>query len=117
LPIIGITKVGGFNEMGSRLGDSMGPDFLKPFFDNPTLTLAGVIAIISYLFIGIGFNGAPHVLVRYVALRTTRDVKKIALIGIVCMMGSYYGTVLIGLACLRLFPDLGNPEKIFTGMS
>src|SRR5699024_11413574 len=30
LPIIGITKVGGFNEMGSRLGDSMGPDFLKP---------------------------------------------------------------------------------------
>src|SRR5699024_12180805 len=72
LTIIGITKVGGFNEMGSRLGDSMGPDFLKPFFDNPTLTLAGVIAIISYLFIGIGFNGAPNVLVRNMALRTTR---------------------------------------------
>ncbi|HIW46382.1 MAG TPA: sodium/proline symporter [Candidatus Yaniella excrementigallinarum] len=117
LPIIGITKVGGFNEMGSRLGDSMGPDFLKPFFDNPTLTLAGVIAIISYLFIGIGFNGAPHVLVRYMALRTTRDVKKIALIGIVWMMVSYYGAVFIGLAGLTLFPDLGNPEEIFPVMA
>ena len=117
LPIIGITKVGGFNEMGSRLGDSMGTDFLKPFFDNPTLTLAGVIAIISYLFIGIGFNGAPHVLVRYMALRTTRDVKKIALIGIVWMMISYYGAVFIGLAGLTLFPDLGNPEEIFPMMA
>src|SRR5699024_3028385 len=102
---------------GSRLGDSMGTDFLKPFFDNPTLTLAGVIAIISYLFIGIGFNGAPHVLVRYMALRTTRDVKKIALIGIVWMMISYYGAVFIGLAGLTLFPDLGNPEEIFPMMA
>ncbi len=117
LPIIGITKVGGFNEMGSSLGDTMGTDFLKPFFDNPTLTLAGVIAIISYLFIGIGFNGAPHVLVRYMALRTTRDVKKIAIIGIVWMMISYYGAVFIGLAGLTLFPDLGNPEEIFPVMA
>src|SRR5699024_11221825 len=72
---------------------------------------------ISYLFIGIGFNGAPHVLVRYMALRTTRDVKKIALIGIVWMMVSYYGAVFIGLAGLTLFPDLGNPEEIFAVMA
>src|SRR5699024_2893221 len=113
LPIVGITRIGGFNEMGTSLTESMGSDFLKPFFENPTLTLAGVIAIISYLFIGIGFNGAPHVLVRYMALRTTRDVKKIALIGIIWMMISYYGAVLIGLAGLVLFPDIGNPEEIF----
>jgi len=103
--------------MGTSLTESMGSDFLKPFFENPTLTLAGVIAIISYLFIGIGFNGAPHVLVRYMALRTTRDVKKIALIGIIWMMISYYGAVLIGLAGLVLFPDIGNPEEIFPLMA
>lgn len=117
LPIVGITRIGGFNEMGTSLTESMGSDFLKPFFENPTLTLAGVIAIISYLFIGIGFNGAPHVLVRYMALRTTRDVKKIALIGIIWMMISYYGAVLIGLAGLVLFPDIGNPEEIFPLMA
>lgn len=117
LPIVGITRIGGFNEMGTSLTESMGSDFLKPFFENPTLTLAGVIAIISYLFIGIGFNGAPHVLVRYMALRTTRDVKKIALIGIIWMMVSYYGAVLIGLAGLVLFPDIGNPEEIFPLMA
>lgn len=117
LPIAGIANIGGFNQLGTSLTESMGSDFLKPFFENPTLTFAGVIAIISYLFIGIGFNGAPHVLVRYMALRTTRDVKKIALIGIIWMMISYYGAVLIGLAGLVLFPDIGNPEEIFPLMA
>src|SRR5699024_7227358 len=93
LPIVGIAEIGVFIQMGTVLTESMGSDFMKPFFENPTLTFAGVIAIISYLFIGIGFNGAPHVLVRYMALRTTRDVKKIAIIGIVWMMIAYYGAV------------------------
>ncbi|GAA4106292.1 sodium/proline symporter [Enteractinococcus coprophilus] len=117
LPIVGITKVGGFTQLGNTLTESMGSDFLKPFFDNPTLTFAGLIAIISYLFIGIGFNGAPHVLVRYMALRTTRDVKKIALIGIIWMMIAYYGAVLIGLAGAALFPNIDNPEEIFPLMA
>ena len=65
--------------MGFALTEAMGSDFLKPFFGNPALTLAGIVAIISYLFIGVGFNGAPHVLVRYMALRNSRDVKMIAL--------------------------------------
>lgn len=117
LPIVGIAEIGGFIQMGTVLTESMGSDFMKPFFENPTLTFAGVIAIISYLFIGIGFNGAPHVLVRYMALRTTRDVKKIAIIGIVWMMIAYYGAVFIGLAGLALFPNIGNPEEIFPMMA
>ena len=117
LPIVGIMNIGGFNEMGRSLTETMGSDFLQPFFGNPTLTLAGVIAIVSYLFIGIGFNGAPHVLVRYMALRTTRDVKKIALIGIIWMMIAYYGAVFIGLAGLTLFPGIDNPEEIFPTMA
>jgi len=117
LPIVGIAHVGGFTQLGTTLTDSMGSEFLKPFFENPTLTFAGVIAIISYLFIGIGFNGAPHVLVRYMALRTTRDVKKIALIGIIWMMIAYYGAVFIGLAGAALFPNIDNPEEIFPLMA
>lgn len=117
LPIAGIINVGGFSELGTSLTDSMGADFLKPFFGNPGLTAAGIIAIISYLFIGIGFNGAPHVLIRYMALRTPRDVKRIALIGIVWMMISYYGAVLIGLSGLALFPNIDNPEEIFPRMA
>ena len=117
LPIVGIMNIGGFNEMGTSLTETMGSEFLQPFFGNPTLTLAGLIAIVSYLFIGIGFNGAPHVLVRYMALRSTRDVKKIALIGIIWMMIAYYGAVFIGLAGLTLFPGIDNPEEIFPTMA
>lgn len=117
LPIVGILKVGGFNQMGYVITEQMGSDFLKPFFGSPVLTLAGIIAIISYLFIGVGFNGAPHVLIRYMALRNTRDVKKIAIIGIIWMMIAYYGAVLIGLSGLALFPGIENPEQIFPLMA
>jgi sodium/proline symporter len=117
LPIAGILEIGGFNEMGHAITQSLGSDFLQPFFGNSALTIAGLIAIISYLFIGIGFNGAPHVLVRYMALRNTRDVKRIALIGIVWMMIAYYGAVFIGLAGVALFPNIGDPEQIFPLMA
>ena len=117
LPVVGIFEIGGFNEMGFVLTEAMGSDFLKPFFGNPALTLAGIVAIISYLFIGVGFNGAPHVLVRYMALRNSRDVKMIALIGIIWMMIAYYGAVFIGLAGLALFPGIDNPEQIFPLMT
>ncbi|HJG33736.1 MAG TPA: sodium/proline symporter [Jeotgalicoccus aerolatus] len=117
LPVVGIFEIGGFNEMGFALTEAMGSDFLKPFFGNPALTLAGIVAIISYLFIGVGFNGAPHVLVRYMALRNSRDVKMIALIGIIWMMIAYYGAVFIGLAGLALFPGIDNPEQIFPLMT
>ncbi|SOC43850.1 sodium/proline symporter [Salinicoccus kekensis] len=117
LPILAITELGGFNELGYQLTDMMGQEFLAPFFGSSALTLAGLIAIISYLFIGIGFNGSPHVLVRYMALRHTRDVKRIAMIGIVWMMVAYYGAVLIGLSGLALFPNLADPEHIFPTMA
>lgn len=117
LPILAIFEIGGFTEMGYQLSDMMGEEFLAPFFGNSALTVAGLIAIISYLFIGIGFNGSPHVLVRYMALRNTRDVKRIALIGIVWMMIAYYGAVLIGMSGLALFPGLEDPEQIFPTMT
>ena len=117
LPILAIFEIGGFTEMGYQLSDMMGEEFLAPFFGNSALTVAGLIAIISYLFIGIGFNGSPHVLVRYMALRNTRDVKRIALIGIVWMMVAYYGAVLIGMSGLALFPGIENPEHIFPTMT
>ncbi len=117
LPILAIIEIGGFNEMGYQLTEMMGQEFLAPFFGNSALTIAGLIAIISYLFIGIGFNGSPHVLVRYMALRNTRDVKRIAMIGIVWMMIAYYGAVLIGLSGLALFPGLEDPEHIFPTMA
>src|SRR5699024_5609401 len=49
--------------------------------------------------------------------RNTRDVKRIALIGIVWMMIAYYGAVFIGLAGVALFPNIGDPEQIFPLMA
>lgn len=113
LPIIAIIEIGGFNKMGFALTEAMGSEFLQPFFGNSVLTFAGLIVIISYLFIGIGFNGSPHILVRYMALRNTRDVKRIALIGIIWMMIAYYGAVFMGLSGKVLFPGLSDPEQVF----
>src|SRR5699024_11953207 len=77
----------------------------------------GGFPLSGWLFIGFGFNGSPHILVRYMALRNTRDVKRIALIGIIWMMIAYYGASFIGMSGAVLFPNLENPEHIFPTMT
>src|SRR5699024_11573459 len=77
----------------------------------------GGFPLSGWLFIGFGFNGSPHILVRYMARRNTRDVKRIALIGIIWMMIAYYGASFIGMSGAVLFPNLENPEHIFPTMA
>src|SRR5699024_3592942 len=43
LPILAIIEIGGFNRMGTLLDQSMGTEFLQPFFGESVLTLAGLI--------------------------------------------------------------------------
>src|SRR5699024_10975879 len=117
LPILAIIEIGGFNRMGTLLDQSMGTEFLQPFFGESVLTLAGLIGIISYLFFGAGFNVAPHILVSYWALPNPRHAYRTALSSLSWMIIAYSGASFIGMSGAVLLPDLGNPEHIFPTMS
>lgn len=111
LPVIGIMHIGGFGEMITRLTDTMGNDFITMAGGRSGLPLYA--AVIGMLGIGLGYPGQPHVLVRFMAIRRPRDVRKGALITVVWSLLSLYGAVFVGLAARTLLAaDPGDPERV-----
>ena len=54
------------------------------------------MSIVSALAWGLGYFGMPHIIVRFMGIRSNSDVKKARRIGTVWMVISYVGTFLIG---------------------
>ncbi|MDA3968112.1 sodium/proline symporter PutP [Helicobacter ibis] len=79
------------------------------------------IAIISSLAWGLGYFGQPHILVRFMSIRSTNDIKAATIVGISWMVISLIGACLIGvigIAYVYKFElSLQDPEKIFIVMS
>ncbi|MDO5700641.1 MAG: sodium/proline symporter PutP [Bowdeniella nasicola] len=91
---------------------------------NPAIysVLAGTtaLAVISNLAWGLGYFGQPHIIVRFMALRTAHDAKAGRRIGIGWMIFSVVGTALVAVVGLGYFSgagrELADPETVFIAM-
>ncbi|ECH5589458.1 sodium/proline symporter PutP [Campylobacter coli] len=81
----------------------------------------GALSIVSALAWGLGYFGQPHILVRFMSIRSTKDIPAAAFVGISWMVISLIGACFIGLlgiAYVHKFElTLQDPEKIFIVMS
>lgn len=81
----------------------------------------GALSIVSALAWGLGYFGQPHILVRFMSIRSTKDIPTATFVGISWMVISLIGACLIGLlgiAYVHKFElTLQDPEKIFIVMS
>lgn len=86
---------------------------------------ATFIAIIGNLAWGLGYFGQPHIIVRFMALRSSRDAKYGAGVGIgwmiICVIGAVF-TAMAGLAYAQQNPgfsltDQDNGETVFLDMA
>ncbi|EAH7653999.1 sodium/proline symporter PutP [Campylobacter coli] len=81
----------------------------------------GALSIISALAWGLGYFGQPHILVRFMSIRSTKDIPTATFVGISWMVISLIGACFIGLlgiAYVHKFElTLQDPEKIFIVMS
>nr|WSX24262.1 sodium/proline symporter PutP [Streptomyces tubercidicus] len=123
LPVIGITMLGGFGALHGELARKS-PALLdmgaKAGFDGSRWTSGGplgAVAVISLLAWGLGYFGQPHILVRFMSIRSTREIPRARRIGVswvvVCLAGaSLVG--LVGIAALDTAPD--NPETVFIAL-
>lgn len=79
------------------------------------------LSIISALAWGLGYFGQPHILVRFMSIRSTRDIPFATFIGIGWMCLSLIGACsmgILGIAYINKFElTLQDPEKIFIIMS
>ncbi|QAV69823.1 sodium/proline symporter PutP [Salinibacterium sp. UTAS2018] len=117
VPIIGISQVGGIDgAMESiRAVSTEEVDMLNLFGGS-------AIAAISAAAWGLGYFGQPHILVRFMALRSPGDAVAGRRIGISWMIISVLGALasaLIGIAYFQQNPNLtlDDPEKVFLELS
>lgn len=76
------------------------------------------IGIISAMAWGLGYFGQPHIIVRFMAIKTIKETKSARIIGMSWMIFSLIGTILMALIGIAFFEKnqqytLANPEAIF----
>ena len=114
VPLVAFTEVGGVDEMSS-LVSGVDPAMLSLFTGT---TLLGVISAMAW---GLGYFGQPHIIVRFMAIRSLKDVKVARHIGMSWMIVTIIGalaTGLVGLAYVQKTGlELADAETIFIVLS
>ncbi|RZU62607.1 sodium/proline symporter PutP [Zhihengliuella halotolerans] len=82
---------------------------------------ASVIGVVSAVAWGLGYFGQPHIIVRFMALRSAKDAKVGRRIGISWMILTALGAVAVAFIGLAYFTregiPLDNPETVFLSLS
>lgn len=125
-PIVAIQHIGGLDALFATIG-SMNVDLLdinkNVAYDAEgavgavwnsagNLTIVGIISALAW---GLGYFGQPHILARFMAIRSAKHVPKARLISIIWVVFSLYGAIIVGFVGIALFADqpLVNPETVF----
>ena len=95
--------------------------YLDMFVSASSGQVISSIAIISMLSWGFGYFGQPHIIVRFMAIRSVSDIKTARRIGITWMIVAITGALATGLLGLAYVTEHGlqmdDPETIFIYLS
>jgi SSS family transporter len=110
LPIIAIIHFGGIGKLLSNLKD-VSPGYIDTFS-------ISIGALISYLGIGFGSPGNPHILNKYMSIENPEKLNKTGLIGTIWNVLMAWGAIFIGLAGRAFYHDVANlpnkdPENVY----
>ncbi|OPD43614.1 sodium/proline symporter [Bacillus thuringiensis] len=114
VPIVAFTDVGGVTETFNTIKqvDASHLDMFKG---------TTILGIISFLAWGLGYFGQPHIIVRFMAITSIKDLKTSRRIGIGWMTISIIGAMLTGLIGIAYYAKnnatLQDPEMVFVTFS
>ncbi|HEX5563811.1 MAG TPA: sodium/proline symporter PutP [Sporosarcina sp.] len=114
VPIIGLALTGGFAETAASIRE-VNPELLSLV---KGATVAGVISSVAW---GLGYFGQPHIIVRFMAIKSVKETKSARRIGIGWMALSLFGaiaTALVGIAYYQqnAGTELVDPETVFIAL-
>jgi len=114
VPLFGFFLTGGFSGTVESIR-TVNPDTLSLI---KGVTTAGIISSLAW---GLGYFGQPHIIVRFMAIKTVKETKQARRIGIGWMVLSLAGaiaTALVGIAYYEQNPGvkLSNPEAVFIAL-
>lgn len=116
IPIMGISQVGGIDAT-MNAWNSISPDYLNPFTNLDGESL-GIMGLASALAWGLGYFGMPHILVRFMAIKSADKVPKARKIATTWVVISLFMAVLVGMVgAVALGAPLDDPEHVFMAMA
>lgn len=114
VPIVTLANLGGWSETQAAV-TAIDPNYLSWFSDMT------VLALLSSLAWGLGYFGQPHIIVRFMAVRSVKDMPAMRRIGMSWMLVTVVGSVMCGIAGLAYVTQTGltldDPETIFIVLS
>jgi sodium/proline symporter len=114
VPVITLLTIGGWSESEATL-TATDPALLS------MLSGIGTVGLVSSLSWGLGYFGQPHIIVRFMAIRSLPDIKMARWIGMGWMLITVIGAVATGLLGLAYAQSKGltvtDPETIFIALS
>ena len=114
VPIVAIDSIGGVAEMNNSI-NAINPELFNLFSG------VGALGIISAMAWGLGYFGQPHIIVRFMAIRSVKDVPKARRIGMTWMIVAIIGAMGTGFAGIAYVAKTGvhltDPETIFILLS
>lgn len=114
MPLVVFIQLGGVGPAFSEIR-SVDPELLQPFKGTT------VIGIISLLAWGLGYFGQPHIIVRFMAISSVKEMKSARRIGMGWMIFSICGAMLTGLVGIAYVSvnhlPLKNAETVFIVLS
>jgi len=118
VPITAIYYIGGIGQTISRL-TAINPNYFNMFTDATGSNLS-IIGIISLLAWGLGYFGQPHILVRFMAISSPKDIKQATKIAMTWVVISLFAAVMVGLVGRVYLGDIligTQSETVFMHMS
>jgi sodium/proline symporter len=114
VPVVAIAAVGGWSGTQAE-ATAINPDYFDWFAG------IGTLGIISSLAWGLGYFGQPHIIVRFMAVRSVKDMPAMRRIGMSWMIVTVIGAVLCGIGGLAYVARndiaLADAETIFIVLS
>ena len=110
VPIVAFSDVGGLSS-GIETARTVNPELFNIMNG---ITVMGAISLMAW---GLGYFGQPHIIVRFMALRSHKDVPVACGIGMSWMILSLVGALMVGLSGVAYIHnhnmELSDPETIF----
>jgi SSS family solute:Na+ symporter len=120
VPVVVLFELDGVSGAVNQLSTLPG-NYLDIFTDTATGQALSFVGIVSLLSWGLGYFGQPHIIVRFMAIRSVKEIKVARRIGISWMVVSIIGalaTGILGLAFVtKTQANLADPETIFIYLS
>lgn len=115
VPAMAVSHAGG---MGAVEAEMAARRIATGLFHTGHGAALSVAAVVSTMAWGLGYFGQPHILARFMGIRSAAELPKATVIALVWVAVSLGGAVAAGMAAIPLFDGLsgGEQEKVFIMM-